>query len=104
MTASTTGRLPARARTRARSDAVINVRIPRFVRELIDTAAAAVGQSRSEFVIKSAERHALNVLLDQRFFQLDSGQHKAFLRVLENPPPPSKKLKELLSSKAPWES
>jgi uncharacterized protein (DUF1778 family) len=71
--------------------------------DLITSAAVASGKSRTEFMLESARRDAVHVLLDQRFFQLEAGQLDAFMRVLDDPPPPNEKLKELLARKAPWE-
>ena len=90
----------AKAKTRTTS---INLRVPQQTRDLIDTAAAAVGKSRTEFMLESARQHAVDVLLDQRLFVLDAEQHNAFMRVLDSPPPPNAKLKKLLARKPPWE-
>lgn len=87
----------------SRRDAVINVRVPVKTRDLIDTAAASLGKTRTEFVIESAKQHAAEVLLDRRLFSLDDSAYQAFLDVLENPPEPSLKLKRLFEDKAPWE-
>jgi uncharacterized protein (DUF1778 family) len=100
MPAAALGRSAEKAATRTTT---INLRATRQTRELIDTAAAVVGKSRTEFMLESARRHAIDVLLDQRLFVLDADQHDAFVKVLENPPPPNAQLKRLLSSKAPWE-
>jgi uncharacterized protein (DUF1778 family) len=81
----------------------INLRVPKPTRELIDTAAAAVGKSRTEFMLESARQHAIDVLLDQRLFVLSAEQHKAFLQVLDHPPPPNATLRKLMSGKSPWE-
>ncbi len=43
---------------------IINLRVPRVTRELIDTAAEVVGKSRTEFMLESARQHAIDVLLD----------------------------------------
>ncbi|WP_239025286.1 DUF1778 domain-containing protein [Rhodoligotrophos defluvii] len=90
-------------RVRKRSDTTINLRISRRTRDLIDEAAAVIGKSRTEFVVESARQHAIDVLLDQRFFELDSEQYAEFLRILDNPPLPNQKLRELLKTKSPWE-
>jgi uncharacterized protein (DUF1778 family) len=82
----------------------INLRVSQPTRQLIDTAAAVVGKSRTEFMLESARQHAIDVMLDQRLFVLDSDQHDAFMRVLDNPPPPNARLKKLLSRKSPWET
>jgi uncharacterized protein (DUF1778 family) len=81
----------------------INLRISQVTRQLIDTAAAVVGKSRTEFMLESARQHAIDVLLDQRLFVLSTEQHDAFMNALDNPPLPNAELKKLLSSKSPWE-
>ncbi len=87
----------------ARHDAVINVRLPVKTRDLIDSAAALTGKTRTEFVLESARQHAADVLLDQRLLSLDEASYSKFLDVLDNPPAPSAQLKALLAEKAPWE-
>jgi uncharacterized protein (DUF1778 family) len=89
--------------TSSRRDAVINVRLARQTRELIDSAATAAGKSRSEFIIESARKSAMDVLLDQRFFVLDRKRFEEFQAILDHPPAPNRKLKALLAAKAPWE-
>jgi uncharacterized protein (DUF1778 family) len=91
------------ASTQTRRDAVINVRLARQTRELIDNAAVAAGKSRSEFIIDSARKSAMDVLLDQRLFTLDSKQFREFAEALDRPPAPNRKLKALFATKAPWE-
>jgi len=88
---------------RPKSDTTINVRVSTDWRDLVDTAASALGKTRTDFIIESARRDALDVLLDRRFFSLEGAQYKAFAKALDNPPPPNTKLKRLLASKAPWE-
>ena len=88
---------------RERRDAIINLRIPARTRELIDAAADAVGKSRTQFVVDSARAQAVDVLLDQRIFNLDEKAFAAFVAVLDNPPAPNKKLKALMARKAPWQ-
>lgn len=81
----------------------INLRITEEARELIDSAAAVVGKTRTEFMLESARQHAIDVLLDQRLFVLDEVQYKAFLEILQNPPRANSRLKQLFASKSPWE-
>lgn len=87
-----------------RRDTVINVRVSRMLRELIDRAADVAGKSRSEFILESARAHATDVLLDQRLFALDGERYEAFIKALEAPPAPNEKLRRLMASKAPWET
>lgn len=82
----------------------ISLRVPAPTLDLITSAAAVAGKSRTEFMLESARREAIDVLLDQRIFELDSERYDAFLRILDNPPPPNEKLKRLLATKAPWET
>lgn len=103
MTAAALEVRPAALSARRR-DTTINLRIPTKVRELIDAAASATGKTRTEFVVESARQHAIDVLLDQCFFDFDEAQSEAFAKVLDNPPPSNQKLKQLLSRKAPWET
>ena len=87
-----------------RRDAKFNVRLPEETRNLIDSAAEALGKTRTEFVVDSAKRHAMDVLLDQRLFSLDEDAHAAFLDALDNPPAPNAKLKALFREKSPWDA
>jgi uncharacterized protein (DUF1778 family) len=93
----------SREKTETTKTTKINLRVPEDTRELIDTAAAALGKTRTEFMLESARQHAIDVLLDQRLFILNEQQHDAFVRVLQNPPAPSAALRKLFASKAPWE-
>ncbi len=92
------------AAPRRRRDTVINVRLSRMLRDLIDRAADVLGKTRSEFILESARTHAIDVLLDQRLFTLSPEQYEAFIDALDAPPAPNEKLKQLLASKAPWET
>ncbi|HEY1837944.1 MAG TPA: DUF1778 domain-containing protein [Rhizomicrobium sp.] len=85
-------------------DTTINVRVSTLWRDLIDTAANVLGKTRTDFIVESAQQHAIDVLLDQRFFGLEGSAYDAFLRALDNPPPPSDRLKSLMASNAPWQA
>jgi uncharacterized protein (DUF1778 family) len=80
----------------------INLRIEANTRQLIDDAAAILGKTRTEFMIESARRQAIDVLLDQRLFVLDSGRYDAFMHALDNPPAPGPKLRSLLRRVPAW--
>ena len=95
---------PKRPAVRLRRDTTINLRIPMQTRDLFDAAAFVEGKTRTEFVVDSARTHAIDVLLDQRFFRFTKSEFEAFMRVMENPPEPNEKLKELMATKAPWET
>jgi uncharacterized protein (DUF1778 family) len=84
-------------------DATIHIRAPKQTKELIEAAASSAGKSLSEFVLDSARRQAVDVLLDQRLFVLDNDQFTAFMRALDNPPPPGPKLKALMKRRPLWQ-
>ena len=80
----------------------INLRIEARTRQLIDDAAAILGKTRTEFMIESARRQAIDVLLDQRLFVLDPERYDAFMHALDNPPAPGPKLRSLLRRVPAW--
>jgi uncharacterized protein (DUF1778 family) len=80
----------------------INLRIETGTRQLIDDAAAILGKTRTEFMVDSARRQAIDVLLDQRLCVLDSDRSDAFMRALDNPPAPGAKLRALLRRAPAW--
>jgi uncharacterized protein (DUF1778 family) len=80
----------------------INLRIEAGTRRLIDEAAAVLGKTRTEFMIDSARRQAIDVLLDQRLFMLDPERYDAFMHALDNPPAPGPKLRSLLRRVPAW--
>jgi uncharacterized protein (DUF1778 family) len=81
----------------------INLRIGTHTRQLIDDAAAVLGKTRTEFMIDSARKVAIDVLLDQRLFALDPERYDAFVHALDNPPAPGPKLRSLLRRAPAWE-
>ena len=80
----------------------INLRIEANTRQIIDDAAAVMGKTRTEFMIESARRQAIDVLLDQRLFVLESDRYDAFVQALDNPPAPGPKLRALLRRVPAW--
>lgn len=90
------------ARKPPRRDATINLRLSVKERDLIDTAAAASGTTRTEFVLESARQRAVDVMLDQRFFSLGAEAFDAFTRALESPPLPNDRLRSLMAKRPPW--
>lgn len=83
--------------------APINMRVEPEQHALLTKAAAVLNKDRSVFILDVACREAENVLLDQRFFQLNNADFDAFDAALNAPVPTSGKLKELLATPAPWE-
>jgi uncharacterized protein (DUF1778 family) len=87
----------------AESKGTISIRIDAETRRLIDEAAAVLGKTRTDFLIDSARTLAVDVLLDQRLFVLDSKRYDAFVTALNDAPPPGPKLRALLRRTPAWE-
>ena len=81
----------------------INLRVEGQTRQLIDDAAAVLGKTRTEFMIESARRHAIDVLLDQRLFVLDPARYDAFVDAIGQPSAPGPKLQSLLRRTPAWQ-
>jgi uncharacterized protein (DUF1778 family) len=82
----------------------INLRIDANTRQLIDDAAAILGKTRTEFMVESACRQAIDVLLDQRLFVLNSDYYATFMEALDSPPAPGSKLRSLMRRVPAWKS
>jgi uncharacterized protein (DUF1778 family) len=82
----------------------INLRIDASTRKLIDDAAALLGKTRTEFMVESARRQAMDVLLDLRLFVLNPVYYDAFSRALDNRPAPGPKLRSLLRRVPAWKN
>lgn len=80
----------------------INLRIEACTRQLIDDAATVLGKTRTEFMVESARREAIDVLLDQRLFVLETDRFDAFMYALDNPSSPGPKLRSLLRRVPAW--
>lgn len=91
------------ARANAVRDQAINIRASRWQRDLIDQAAYVAGKSRSEFMLETTCREAEDVLLSQAFFRLDDEAFAEFAALLDEPPKPTRALRGLLHTPAPWE-
>ncbi len=81
----------------------INIRAKARQRDLIDQAAERQGRTRSDFMLEASCREAEDVLLNQTFFTVATDTFAKFKALLDNPLPPTDKLRRLLKTKAPWE-
>ncbi len=85
------------------SKSLINLRVTRRDRDLIDRAADALGKNRTEFMLEATRRAAEDALLDRSLFRLDPERFNAFQAALDAPAKSSEALRKLMASKAPWE-
>jgi uncharacterized protein (DUF1778 family) len=98
----------AQPRSKARAaaskgDAPLSLRVDSETRSIIDRAASALGQTRTEFMLSSARERAIEVLLDQRLFVLNDASWATFVESLDNPPSANAKLKALLARVPIWD-
>lgn len=91
------------AHLRAGKREALNLRIQPKVRELIDQAAELAGKNRTDFVLDAARRAAEDTLLDRTLFTVSPNAYRQFLKRLDEPPRPNKRLLKTLRTPAPWE-
>lgn len=70
----------------------LDVRLTREKKELIEQAAAASGQTVTDFTVSTLCRRARKVLRDEQVLVLSDRDRDAFLAALENPPKPNRAL------------
>jgi uncharacterized protein (DUF1778 family) len=95
--------MSANLKSSSASSATVNLRLQVGARELIDRAAAALGKSRTEFMVEAARREAESVLLDRCFFTLGAKDFADFAAALDRPPADNPRLRRLLRTAAPWD-
>lgn len=111
MTATALAPAPRKAATRRaapakvaiKADPPLSMRVDNETKSLIDRAANALGQTRTEFMLASARERATEVLLNRSLFILGDNDWNAFTSALDEAPPANAKLRALLSRKAPWQ-
>lgn len=84
---------PVRSATLAPPSSVrLEARIPADVKDLYARAAAARGQTLTDFVVSAATDAALRVIREQDILELSKRDQQAFAAALTRPPAPSSKL------------
>ncbi len=86
-----------------RKDARLAVRLTPDQDSLIRDAAAASGQSLTDFVTTAAVSRAQDALADRRVFRLDDAAWAEFTAILDRPARPIPELTMLLNERAPWD-
>ena len=81
----------------------LNLRIRPEEKNLIDRAAQARGQNRTDFVLEAARRAAEDALLDRALLMVDQEAYKKWLTLLNTPSQPNERLRRTLETSAPWE-
>lgn len=86
-------------------DHVLQLRATAEQRQLIDQPAAAEGTSRTEFMLRSCQKRAREVLLDRTLFSLTPQQSEALLTDLQDPALAERaqaSFDRLLAAPRPW--
>ncbi len=81
----------------------LNIRIKPEVRGLIDRAAELVGKTRTDFVLDAARHAAEDALLERSVLMVSPKAYAEFVKKLDAPPRPNKRLRTALKTPAPWE-
>lgn len=84
-------------KARTNHDARIDFRLSRDAKERIEKAALVSGQSMSDFAAATLVREAEDVLARHGATVLSDRDRDVFLALLDNPPTPSPKLRQILS-------
>ena len=79
------------------------MRVPGPTLALLDHAAAALHQTRTEFVLQAAAEKARGLLQDRVLVELSDADFEAFQAALDNPPAPTGSLEKLARRKPLWE-
>jgi uncharacterized protein (DUF1778 family) len=87
----------------ARPRDTLNLRIPSAERNLIDRAAASMGTTRTDFILRAARRAAEDALLDRAILSVSPEAYAEFLARLDAPPQPNERLRHTMQAPAPWE-
>ena len=66
-----------------RSDARINVRLDSELKQIIEEAAAALGQTVTEFTVSTVVREARQVIQETQFTRLSNRDRDRFLAALD---------------------
>jgi uncharacterized protein (DUF1778 family) len=81
----------------------LNLRIRSEEKSLIDRAAQARGQNRTDFILDAARRAAEDALLDRTILTVSQEAYEKWLALLDAPPQPNERLRRALQTPAPWE-
>jgi uncharacterized protein (DUF1778 family) len=92
--------MTAAARTKRTN---LNIRIKADERALIDRAARARGQNRTDFILEAARKAAEEALLDRTMMLVDPKAFAEFVKRLDAAPKPKARLSRALCTPAPWD-
>jgi uncharacterized protein (DUF1778 family) len=87
-----------------RKDVSVTMRFREDDLDVIDRGAGSAGLSRTEFVRRAALHEAQMAILNETVIRMTPEEFARFEEIISAPPsPPSDKVRERLSRRAPWE-
>lgn len=93
---------PSTTRRGPRRDS-LSMRIKADERGLIDRAAELTGKTRTDFVLDTARRAAVEALTDRSLFVVDAKTYAKFVAALDASPVPNEKFRRTMQTPAPWD-
>lgn len=72
-------------------------------RGMIDWAADAAGENRTEYLVNSARERAVNLLAEQRVFRLAPEAWDAFAAALDDDAQPNDAMIDFMNEPSPWQ-
>ncbi len=88
----------------ARPRETLNIRIGTEARSLIDRAAKARGQNRTDFILDAARRAAEDALLDRSLISVSAKAYADFIARLDEPAKPNEELRRTMRAPLPWKA
>ncbi len=95
--------MTAAAKT-SRPRETLNIRIAAEARSLIDRAAKARGQNRTDFILDAARRAAEDALLDRALISVSAKAYTEFVARLDEPAKPNEQLRRTMRAPLPWKA
>ena len=88
----------------ARPRETLNIRIAAEERSLIDRAAKARGQNRTDFILDAARRAAEDALLDRALISVSAKAYADFVARLDEPAKSNEQLRRTMRAPLPWKA
>ncbi len=80
-----------------KKDARIEFKTSKDIKALLQDAANTLGMDLSSFLISTATQRAKEIIKEEKLLVLSKQEWDRFEQVLNNPPKPTKELKELMN-------
>ena len=76
----------------------VSARVPGHVLDTLAEAAGLMGATLNHFLVQSALEKAQKIIENERTIKMTTRSANAFFDAIENPPAPSKKLKDAMKA------